>query len=208
MFIWMTASNVFIFFPVWLLPETAKWGHYVTASWVPYHEHYVIRSFPLCRVQFTTPHKICNSNVNAADAIKKKRENRHVPWLSSSRTSSERHVFQCRCQPTPTQPKYLYTKLTSRGGWGGKNNNKSGLFSTTYCIAKEQANKQTHYSMSSSSSKLVRHSRLPLTRSTLLPPLLPPPPAFSATASLLFASISLMLTPQFRRSRAWNRTCP
>ena len=43
----MTASNVFILFPVWLLPETAKWGHYVTASWVPYHEHYVIRSFPL-----------------------------------------------------------------------------------------------------------------------------------------------------------------
>ena len=33
------------------------------------------------------------------DRTKKKKP---VPWLPSSR--SERHVLQCRCQPTPTQP--------------------------------------------------------------------------------------------------------
>ena len=56
--------------------------------------------------------------------------------------------------------------------------------------------KQSYYNMSSSSSTL------PVTTSALIPlPLL-------LSGPILFASISLMLTPQFRRSRAWNKTCP
>ena len=51
----MTASNESIFFLVWPLPETAMGLYYVTASWVPYHKHYVIRSFPLWGVKVLHP---------------------------------------------------------------------------------------------------------------------------------------------------------
>ena len=30
--------------------QRQQWVYYVTASWVPYHKHYTIRSFPLCGV--------------------------------------------------------------------------------------------------------------------------------------------------------------
>ena len=50
----MTAPNELICFPMWPLAETAM-GYYVTASWVPYHTHYVIRSFPLCGANVLHP---------------------------------------------------------------------------------------------------------------------------------------------------------
>ena len=50
----MTASNELNHFPVWPLPET----HGVTASWVPYHKHYVTRALPLCGVKVLHPAQI------------------------------------------------------------------------------------------------------------------------------------------------------
>ena len=52
--IWMTTTETMIFFPVWPLPETAM-GLLCTASWVPYHKRYVIRSFALCGLKLSPP---------------------------------------------------------------------------------------------------------------------------------------------------------
>ena len=73
------------------------------------HEHCVIRSIPLCGVKaFYLAQMIQLDKQPWATAKKKKKKT--VPWLSSSR--SERHVLQCRCQPTPTQP------IQNRSGGG------------------------------------------------------------------------------------------
>ena len=37
-------------------------GYYVTASWVPYHEHYVIRPFPLCGLNVFHPAQMIKIN--------------------------------------------------------------------------------------------------------------------------------------------------
>ena len=39
-----------------------QWGYYVTALWVPYHEHYVIRPFPLCGLNVFHPAQMIKIN--------------------------------------------------------------------------------------------------------------------------------------------------
>ena len=62
---------------------------------------YVIRPFPFEGWRFPTPHKRSNSTT-ICDRPPKKQTSITVPLLS--RSSSERHVLQCRWQPTATQP--------------------------------------------------------------------------------------------------------
>ena len=45
---WQGQLLIDYFFLVRPLPETAM-GFYVTASWVPYHKHYLVQPFPLGR---------------------------------------------------------------------------------------------------------------------------------------------------------------
>ena len=47
---WMTASMRYFNFRCSHF-QRQQWEYYVTASWVPYHEHYVIRPIPFCRVK-------------------------------------------------------------------------------------------------------------------------------------------------------------
>ena len=49
---WMTASiELILFSGVATSRDSNEWEYYVSASWVPYREHCVMRSFPLCGVE-------------------------------------------------------------------------------------------------------------------------------------------------------------
>ena len=72
-------------------------------------------SIPLVRSKGSSPRTNNMTRLPAeTDRQKTKNTNKMVPWLSSS--SSERYVFQCRCQPTPTQPVYYIGGKYARGG--------------------------------------------------------------------------------------------
>ena len=92
--------------------QRQQWEYYVTSSWVPYHKHYVIRSFPLVRGEGCSPR---TNDLIRQPAVTPPPQNKTkvVPWLSNS-SRSELHVLQRRCQPTPTQP--ILNRGRERGG--------------------------------------------------------------------------------------------
>ena len=81
--------------------------HYVTASWVSYHEHYVIRSIPLVRSKCSLPRTNDLTRrllIAVGERQKTKTKKKRYPGCLFNGTRSERHVLQWRYQPTPTQP--------------------------------------------------------------------------------------------------------
>ena len=80
-----------------------------------------MRQFPLCVVNVLYLTQKNYTSIASCDPPSKPKT---VPRLSSS--GSERHVLQCRCQPTPTPPLYNIDGGVGGGGWGKGGRGREG----------------------------------------------------------------------------------
>ena len=101
--------------------------YYVIVSWVTYHEHCVIRSFPLGRRKGSSPRTNDLTRPPAVTGRKKERRIKAVPWLSVAQVVSGMvySVVANRRQPSP--------KIIGGGGEHSEQKRRHtslGIFST------------------------------------------------------------------------------